>query len=432
MKLTRALGALVVVAAVVAPSASAGAAGSDADFFVERFGDALDYANAEDVPISKDLTIRAAKASIGGGALRVDFAGAGWISLLWPGVPGGIPVGREGVINAIDASRFGRLGVAMRVSNAQPVIALWHTCAAANSSCQGGTLFTASPEQTTYEIDLAPVTSDPGLAAPWAGPIVGLRLVFPVGTGSVELDWVRLAPKGDVLLGERTDRAAPPTPNSALDYATWAGNAWDFADADAVASGVASSSITSGVLSACNAPTKASTGDAAFTLRLPSGSIDADRFHRLVVALRQDGPFSLAFGSGGGMNMRVVWRDAANRRLLSKDIVMYNNEATVSFDLRDTGIGPLGVDGTPWRGRVNEFRIDPNEDAAGRCWTVDHVWLLADAGSDLGPKPPMVANVAASPNPTSAKAVATPAKTKRRAPTRTTVRRTPKKATVKR
>ena len=435
-KLTRALVGLGVMAGLVSSPGTSRAAGPDADFFVERFGDALDYANAEDVPISKDLTIRAARASIDGGALRVDLAGAGWISLLWPGVPGGVPVGREGVVNAIDASRFGRLGLAMRVSTAQPVIALWHTCAAANAGCQGGTLFSVSPGQTLYSIDLAPVTSDPGLSAPWAGSVVGLRLLFPVGAGSVELDWARLAPKGVEPLSERTDRAPPTVPNEALDYAAWAGNAWDFTDADAVTSGVASSSITGGVLGACNAPTKASTGDPAFTLRLPSGSIDADRFHRLIVALRQDGPFSLESGPGGGMNMRVVWRDGANRRHVSKDIVMYNNEATVSFDLRDTGIGPLGVDGTPWRGQVNEFRIDPNEDAAGRCWTVDHVWLLADAGVDLGPKPPLAANAAVLPKPTSAKAVKTTkraaTKTVRRPTTKSTVRRPTSKATTKR
>lgn len=430
--MSRTLGALGLVAGIVVPAVSARAAGPDADFFVERFGDALDYGNAEDVPISQDLTIRAASAAIDGGALRVELAGAGWISLLWPGVPGGIPVGREGVINPIDASKFGRLGLAMRVSRAQPVIALWHTCAAANAGCQGGTVFSASPEQTTYSIDLSPVTTDPGLSAPWAGSIVGLRLLFPVGAGSVELDWVRLAPKGDSSLGERTDRALPWSPNSALDYATWAGNAWDFDDSDAVTSGVASSSITGGVLSACNAPTKASTGDAAFTLRLPSGSIDADRFHRLVVAVRQDGPLSLEFGPGGGMNMRVVWRDAANRRHVSKDIVMYNNEATVSFDLRDTGIGPLGVDGTAWRGRVNEFRIDPNEDSAGRCWRVGHVWLLAGEGVDQGPMPPVAANVSASPKQSTAKVTKSPVKTRKRATAKTTVRRPAAKPTVKR
>lgn len=430
--LSRTLGALGLMAGIVVPPGAARATGPDADFFVERFGDALDYGNAEDVPISRNLTIRAARAAIDGGALRIDLDGAGWVSLLWPGIPGGIPVGREGVINPIDASKFGRLGLAMRVSRAQPVIALWHTCAAANAGCQGGTLFSASPEQTVYSIGLSPATTDPALSAPWAGSIVGLRLLFPVGAGSVDLDWVRLAPKGDTALTERTDRAAPTVRNDALDYATWAGNAWDFDDSDAGTSGVASSAIAGGVLSACNAPTKAETGDAAFTLRLPSGFIDADRFHRLVVALRQDGPLSLEFGSGGGMNMRVVWRDAANRRHVSKDIVMYNNEATVSFDLRDTGIGSLGVDGTPWGGRVNEFRIDPNEDSAGRCWRVDHVWLLADDGVELGPKPKAVANVAASPKQATVNATKSPVKTSKRAKTKTTVRRPAARTTVKR
>ncbi len=407
---------------------SAHAQSADADFFVDRFGDALDYSNPEDVPIATTLTTRASSASLDGGRLRIDLAGPGWISLLWPGVPGGIPHGREGTVNPIDASRYGRLGLGLRVATQQPVIALWHTCAAANESCQGGTLFTATPDQSTYALNLVPVSSDPGLRAPWSGSVVGLRLLFPVGSGSVELDWARLAPVGDQPLVERTDRVAASVPKDSLDYATWAGNAWDFDDADATTSGVASSSISGGALRACNTPTSASTGDAAFTLRLPSGSIDADRFGRLVVALRQDGPVSLAFGPGGGMNMRVVWRDGAKRRHVSKDIVMYNNEATISFDLRDTGIGPLGVDGTPWGGPVTEFRIDPNEDAAGRCWTVDRVWLLADEGVDLGPRPP----VAAAPRPTVSSSVGSKATTKKKRVVATKRPTTVKKTTKKR
>ena len=420
-------GAICIAATfIVAPAApvALGQAATDADFFVDRFGDALDYSNPEDVPISTTLTTRASAASLDGGRLRIALTEPGWISLLWAGVPGGIPHGREGVVNPIDASRYGRLGVGLRVGVAQPVIALWHTCAAANASCQGGTLFSASPDQLSYAINLAPVTSDPGLSAPWSGSIVGLRLLFPAGSGSVELDWARLAPLGDQPLSERTDRVGAPTPNESLDYATWAGNRWDFDDADATTAGVGSSSISGGALRACNAPTKASTGDPSFTLRLPSGSIDADRFHRLVVALRQDGPFSLAFGPGGGMNMRVVWRDAANRRHVSKDIVMYNNESTVSFDLRDTRIGPLGIDATPWGGRITEFRIDPNEDAAARCWTVDHVWLLADDGVDLGPRPAVTSSPTV---PTAKKPVASAKK-----PVATTKRpATPRKTTRK-
>jgi hypothetical protein len=370
------------------------------DFFVDRFGDALDYTNAEDVPLATSLVMKVANPSLDGGRLKADLNGAGWISLLWPGVPGAIPHGREGVINPIDASRYGRLVFRMNVTNAQPVIALWHTCAAANETCQGGTVLNASPGDQTYDTALVPVSGDPGLAAPWSGNVVGLRLLFPLGAGRVELDWVRLVPTGSEPVTERNDRRAEAAPDDSRDYATWAGNAWDFDDVDAITSGTSSSSISGGALRACNAKVANATGDAAFTLRLPSGFVDADRFHRLVVALRQDGPFSLEFGPGGGMNMRVVWRDGANKRHVSKDIVMYNNEATVSFDLRTTGFGPLGVDGASWSGRINELRIDPNEDPAARCWTVDRVWLLADDGVDLGPKP--VAAVATTAAPTKA------------------------------
>jgi hypothetical protein len=295
---------------------------SSSDFFVDRFGDALDYSNPEDVPLATSLTMKVANPSLDGGRLSADLNGAGWISLLWPGVPGAIPQGREGVVNPIDASRYGRLVFRLNVSVAQPVIALWHTCAAANETCQGGTVLTANAGTQTYDTALVPVSADRGLAAPWAGRVVGLRLLFPLGAGRVELDWVRLLPTGSEPVTERADRRPDTLPDNSRDYANWAGNAWDFDDADAIPSGTASSSITGGTLRACNAKVSNSTGDAAFTLRLPSGYIDGDRFHRLVVALRQDGPFSLESGPGGGMNMRVVWRDGANKRHVSNDIVM--------------------------------------------------------------------------------------------------------------
>lgn len=416
------IGALSFWTLVSVPSAGAQ---TTSDFFVDRFGDALDYSNPEDVPLATSLTMKVSKASFDGGQLRAELNGPGWISLLWPGVPGGIPHGREGVVNPIDASRYGRLVFRMNVGFAQPVIALWHTCAAANETCQGGTVLYANPGMSTYDTSLVPVSADPGLAAPWAGQVVGLRLLFPLGSGPVDLDWVRLVPRQTDAVEERTDRRDLVAPDDSLDYSTWAGNAWDFDDNDATTSGTSSSAINGGALRACNANVSASTGDGAFTLRLPSGWVNGDRFHRLVVALRQDGPFSLEFGPGGGMNMRVVWRDSVNKRHVSKDIVMYNNEPTVSFDLRSTGVGPLGVDGTSWAGRINELRIDPNEDPAARCWTVDRVWLLADDGVDLGPRPPVAISL---PNtgPIAKRPVATTAKK------RTTKRTTAKRTTTKR
>ncbi len=412
------LSALIISASVFNPPTARGQ--SSSDFFVDRFGDALDYANSEDVPLATSLTMKVANPSLDGGRLGAELNGAGWVSLLWPGVPGAIPQGREGTISPIDASRYGRLVFRLNVSVMQPVIALWHTCAAANETCQGGTALTASPGMQTYDTALVPVPGDPGLAAPWAGRVVGLRLLFPLGAGRLDLDWVRLVPRGSEPVEERTDRRPSPVPDDSRDYATWAGNAWDFDDVDATTTGTSASSISGGLLRACNANVSGSTGDAAFTMRLPTGFVDGDRFHRLVVALHQTGPFSLAFGPGGGMNMRVVWRDAGNKRHVSKDIVVYNNEPTVSFDLGETGIGPLGVDGASWAGRINELRIDPNEDPSTRCWTVDRVWLLADDGVDLGPRP-----VAAA---TSAKA-ATSSKATTKKPS---VKRPTKKRTTKR
>ncbi len=43
--------------------------------------------------------------------------------------------------------------------------------------------------------------------------------------------------------------------------------------------------------------------------------------------------------------------------------------------------------GAPWAGTVTAFRLDPNQDAGARCWSIGRVWLTADepAGAVLAP-----------------------------------------------
>ena len=413
----RAVTAALVIVGSVAGRPTVAAASSN-DLFVDLFRDAMDFANPEDVAITPNTTSGMANATIADGQFHADVSGSGWISLLWPGFPGSLPHGREGNARPADASRYNRLVVRLNVTVAQPMIVLWHTCALADASCQGGAAVTLQPGWQTYEIVLQPAGGDPALAAPWAGQIHGLRLLFPQGAGHVDVDWVRVTSDAGPVseLGERN----AATFDDSLDYATHAGNAWDFSDPGDVVSagGVQRSSVTGGVLRACNTPVGAATGDPNVVLRLPGGPIDAGRFHRLVVTMRYEGPFSLNPGPGGGSLLRVVWRDGNRVRHVSQDIVTYPNEPVIVADLRTSPPGAASEDGAAWSGPITEFRIDPNEDPGGRCWTIDRVLLLADPGVDVGPSS-VTSPATTTPRASSAPSTRKPTRPRRTVPSRT-------------
>ncbi len=378
--------ALLVVGTILGVSSAPPARAAGQDLFVDTFGDALDYENPQDVTIASNWTMSGvANVSMSGGQLHLDSTGPGWVTLLFPGFEGALPNGREGARNPVNASDYGRLVLRMNTSASQPVAALWHTCVQANASCQGGHFFQSTSGWQTYDVPLTPTPGDPALSIPWAGTVVGLRLLFPSGTGHIDIDWARVVPNGASSVEELHDRPAPRSIDSKLDYATWAGNPWDFDDAnDAVQVGnVKSSSISGGLLSACNAGSAGTTSDPFVVLNLPAGQLDADKFHTVAFRYSFDGPFSLEFGNGGGTLARIVWHDSSGKTHESRDIVTYPNLDITTVDLR----GTTAVDGARFTGPITQFRFDPNEDSGQRCWKLDQVWLLADPGTDLGPRP---------------------------------------------
>jgi hypothetical protein len=223
--------ALLVVGTVLGVSSAPPARAAGQDLFADTFGDALDYENPQDVTIASNWTMSGvANVSMSGGQLHLDSTGPGWVTLLFPGFEGALPNGREGARNPVNASDYGRLVLRMNTSASQPVAALWHTCVQANASCQGGHFFQSTSGWQTYDVPLTPTPGDPALSIPWAGTVVGLRLLFPAGTGHIDIDWARVVPNGASSVEELHDRPAPRLIDSKLDYATWAGNPWDFDD----------------------------------------------------------------------------------------------------------------------------------------------------------------------------------------------------------
>jgi hypothetical protein len=382
------LGSLVLLVPLALLSSEAQSDGLT-DLFVDTFGDAMDFSNVEDVAITPNTTFGITDAFISEGQFHGELRSPSWIALLWPGFPGSLPHGREGSARLIGAQNYERLVVRMNAPPSVPVIAMWHTCAAANESCQGGTVFTTQPGWQTYDVALQPTASDQGLQAPWSGRIFGLRLLFPTANGHLDIDWVRVTTRNEPNVSEAIGSPAPFSIDDRRDYATWAGNPWNFDAANDVLSvgGVKSSSVSGGTVAACNSHASKSTGDPHVVLALPGGPINADIFYTLVVSYRYQGAFSLTEGSGGGSLLRVAWKDSAGKRHVSQDIVTYPNERIITVPLRTSPPSAVNEDGASWSGTVTEFRIDPNEDAGERCWNLDRVWLLANEGASLGTPP---------------------------------------------
>lgn len=405
------------------------------DYHLDAFGDPMDFSNAEDHVIANEAQLfGTSNAAISDGLLRFDANGPAFFSPLWGGYPTGIPHGREGGLRPLDTSRYQRLVLRMNAPGGITMMARWYTCLQADDSCSGGHQFTTADGWNTYDLTMTPNTPDPVNARPWAGQVLTVRLTMTTpGPTRIEVDWVRFVPAGLQPVEQLTGGAPPPPfPVDRLDYATLAGNAWDWDTlADATPVNLRSPRVENGRIQACNTPVSSGSGDPGLVLRLPGGRpIDADRFRTLTVEYSYDGPFSTRNGPGGGMVARVFWNDSRGRHP-TKGIHLYPNERWFQIRLDDPrtifeGIEPgKGVaTGAPWAGQVTALRIDPNQDAGGRCWSIGRIWLTSDEPNDpaitLAPVP-----ATAAPR-TTARATRTPT-TKRKS---TTKRRTA--TTVKR
>ena len=97
--------------------------------------------------------------------------------------------------------------------------------------------FVTEPGWHTYDMLLTPNTPDPVLAQGFAGSVVGVRVIL-TGPGHYDVDWIRIGAgpadagtgvDGLPTLEEIVGGAPPfPLPTDKLDYATYAGDAWDW------------------------------------------------------------------------------------------------------------------------------------------------------------------------------------------------------------
>ncbi len=385
------------------------------DYFSQVLGDPMDFGNQEDLVtnvVNEAPFVGGTNKSIAEGQLRFDVNGDFGADLVWPGFPTGIPHGREGARNLIDTGTYKRLVIRMKAPAGSGMGIHWYNCLV-QSTCKGGQGFVASEGWQTYDIALG-TDSDPRLALPWSGKIMGLRLAGNV-RGRVEIDWVQLVGANTNVVSEQTGRFNRDIrPVDKLDFATAAGDPWDMNSAQDIAQRTGlrpGSTIAGNRFSGCTIGTSTRSFP-GLIFNMPNGkTIDADRFKTLTFEYSYEGPFSSRPTVDGGTFARVFWFDAAGRRHPTNAIHLYPNENVVQVRLDDPAAVFQGIErgigkatGAPWSGQVTAFRINPNDTKGSRCFTIGRVWLTSDdpVGTivDLPSNPKLVAQTVSPLTPT--------------------------------
>lgn len=428
--------------AAEAPRLSASVAQSAPDHWIDTLGDPYDLANPEDQILAsgahQNTTPR-----VEGGQLRWTKTTTMDVALVFAGYgPSAFAIGREGLANPIDASRYTHLSLRLRSEKRNAAAIWWDNCGPDRGRCVKRTGFIVEPGWNTYVVPLG--------EGGWSGRPVELRLSVN-GDGTpvqMALDWARLYQPGEAVAvsyrgknlywdadGDRTnnhpdrpawgklhsgggtatfpadafppgtyrfysddgpyserlrvDAPAPvfdaPHEEGGADYAaTVTGDAWDFRQASDVSrfGNIDEVRFADGTLHARNA---AQRNDPHVFLRM-GAPIDTSRYHRLTVETSLAGPFDLSHGPGGGSHGRFLWRHVGQGSVPnyynSKELVVYPNTRRYTIDLhtnpREAIAETDDAHRRGWQGHVETFRYDPNEDPGARRWTLSEVSLRAD------------------------------------------------------
>ena len=172
-----------------------------ADYATERFADPWDFAGPSDVLVDNGPTGGWTDLRVEGGAVRGGVERSAWLSLVHPGIPGALYVGREGPAAPIDADRFPAVSLHLYFSGRTAAGVFWDACTADEGDreppCRGEVGFIAETGWHTYDLDLAAMSA--GQEHPWAGQIVALRLsIGPPEPIDVVVDWARVHERSSV------------------------------------------------------------------------------------------------------------------------------------------------------------------------------------------------------------------------------------------
>ncbi len=394
-----AVSAVVVVgnASAAHPNVSAGPTNTppagfstSGDYATDVLGDPWDFTNVEDVPPYMTLGTEASNGiSWTPGTLHLNGHGGSTVKLVrtWGAI---LPWGHDGLLHPVDANTYTRLSLSANFSTPRQIgVRFW------NEAGQIGTAFLptgdgarAGQGQYSFDLNQSPV---------WTGTIVRVDLLlgFPIGGGTdnftMDLDWVRLhranAPAAPPA--SPTVRITSPSDEGGADYATLAGNPWDFAGPDDMIStnhivnssfdGTAFNGLTQGNDSYVNLP-----------LPVP---LNTDRYHRFTADVCYGGEFALTDAPGGGMNARVIWFDEGGQAFVdSQDVVVEPGCNRMTFDLATVPALAVNDESTAhkggWRGvKITYLRFDLNEDPGTRAFSLRDIKLADDAAFSSGTFP---------------------------------------------
>jgi hypothetical protein len=371
--------------------ATPAALSTSGDYATDVLGDPWDFSEQGDVPPYMTLGTEASEGISWdpAGQLVVNGHGGSVVKLV-RNFGAVLPWGHDGLLHPVDANTYTKLSFSADFTTGRQVgIRFW------NEAGEIGTAFLPTAEGAhagsgTYEFNLA--------GAPlWTGKIVRVDLLlgFAIGGGSdsftMRLDWVRLhradAPKSPP--SSSTVRMLSPSDEGGADYATVAGNPWDFAGPDDYLS---LNDIINPTFdgTALNGQTQGN--DSYVNLRLPV-PLNTDRYHRFTADVCYGGEFALTGAPGGGMNARVIWFDEGGQAYTdSQDIIIEPGCNRMTFDMATDPAIAVNDDTTAvkhgWRGlKISYLRFDLNEDPGTRSFSLRDIRLADDDAFSSGSFP---------------------------------------------
>lgn len=168
--------------------------GTAQDFAESEFADAWDYSNPSDLILDRGPTANVSNQGFADGHLKFDASRSAYVSLVFPGYFGALPVGREGQKVPLDARYYTHAAVRLYVGgNSNMGGALfWDRCYRSYSDvCRGEHQWVLRPGWNTYVLPLRQLTA--GQQYGWDGKLSALRLaVGPSAPTTFAVDWVRV------------------------------------------------------------------------------------------------------------------------------------------------------------------------------------------------------------------------------------------------
>jgi hypothetical protein len=398
--------ALGVVGAMAMAAPTDSSTANSGDFATDRFGDAWDFNNADDLtPTTRGLSVGMSGLGLShlttSNSVLTGTATSNSYLVLGATGPRVMPWGRDTRNFPVDADQYTQLTISMYSTRSMGMGVFYQLCVDGPSTCYNGSPFGVSPGWHVYTIDLKKATTYYPTHQRWGGSASMVRLGFnPPAATNFQIDWIRLGSAGTTGLNPAQPQPTilKPSAVSGSDYATAVrGRPWNVhAPGDVSLGGIGDVSYSATGLRGKNVVTATIPRGNDPHLQLPVPTpIDGSKYNHFSVDICYDGQFSLTDKPGGGMNGRVIWQIAGeNFARNSQDFLVFPGCQLIDLDLSaapnlvedETDVSkPGGLRGFSGHSIV-ALRFDPDEDPGARYFTVRSIKLTAtDAATGGSP-----------------------------------------------